>query len=553
MRTNGLCLAFLIAAAACSSSGGDPDPAPAPADPPAQPPVQPPNPPTGDEPIPARFQPIADAVQAEMASFKAPGVAIAVIEKGEVTFAHGFGTKVPGKKDPVKATTLFRIGSVTKALTATAVLRLVADGKISLDDPVDKSFPEFHFDKDATWAPAITVKDLLNHTAGQVDWFRGSVDPLHPGDDELQRFFSVDWPKIGFVMFPAGRMFDYSNPNFELAGAVIERGSGKTYRQYMKDAVFGPLGMSRTIFTAQEIQADGDVATGLATTFSTSGQPEPTPADSYDSPSERPAGFALTSVYDLAKFVKFVVKGDDKVLPSAQRIAMQSAQVDMKEVGALDHYGFGIEVMDYMQDMKTRAWYGVANIGHNGAIPGYSAEWYYVPSLDVGFISMSNTDGAYYANTWMTVLKTIGNLPAATPIPSNLAVDPSTFQAFAGEYDDPNNAGKIVVGYDASTSKLTLSIEALDAQHVTYGKTLSAITPNNFVYDIEGQPDLITFILDDKGQPEYFRTRGYVGRRAAGGNPLPARPDPAFAASRIVAAAKKNAPSVRRDLARIAP
>jgi CubicO group peptidase (beta-lactamase class C family) len=542
----GLVFTFL----ACSSSGGDPDPTPAVEPPPADPPAVQPAPPADQ--IPARFQPIADAVQAEMKSLQAPGVAIAVIEKGEVTFAHGFGTKVPKKNVPVKATTLFRIGSVTKALTATAVLRLVADGKVSLDDSVTKSFPAFHFDKDATWAPAMTVRDLLNHTAGNVDAYRGTVDPLHTGDDELQRFFSQDWPKMGYAMFPAGRMFDYANPNFEIAGCVIERASGKMYRDYMKEAVFGPLGMSRTIFTADEIQKDGDVATGLATIFSSTGDPEPTPADSYDSPSERPAGFALSSVYDLAKFVKFVVKGDDKVLPSAQRIAMSSPQVDMLQALNLDHYGFGVEVYDYLQDPKTRDWYTLRAIGHSGAIPGFSAEWHYIPELDVGFVAMSNADGAYYENTWMSVLKTVGNLPAPSAKPS-FASDPAKLPSYAGTYDDPNGVGKIVVTFESG--QLKLQVDYFDKQHVKYGPGLTPLTPNNFVYDLAGQPDVVTFILDDAGKPEYFRTRSYVGHLSTATpdpGPAPIRPDPQLA-SRIVAAAKKNAPLVKRDLARFAP
>src|SRR5207253_9180054 len=134
----------------------------------------------------------------------------------------------------VSAATMVSTITVTQALSETARLRIVADDKISHDDAVTKSFPAYHFDKDATWAPAITVRELLNHTAGQVDSYRGD-DALHTGDEELQRFFSVDWAKQGYVMFPAGRMFDYANPNFEVAGCVIERASGKTYRQYMKD------------------------------------------------------------------------------------------------------------------------------------------------------------------------------------------------------------------------------------------------------------------------------------------------------------------------------
>ncbi len=533
--------AVALAVVACSSSSGSEVAQQQPAPPADLPPAQPPAPPA-DDPIPPRFADVAAAAQAEMKELGAPGLAIAVIEHGEVTFAHGFGTKTPGKNDPVKATTLFRIGSCTKALTATAVLRLVADGKISLDDPVVKSFPEFHFTKDATWAPPITVKELLDHTAGQVDNFIG--DATTYDDSELQRYYSQDWPNVGYVMFPAGRMFDYANPNFEVAGVVVERASGKSYRQFMKEAVFGPIGMSRTIFTIDEIKADGDVADGLATTFSTNGSPMTIAKDSYDSPAERPAGFALSSVYDMAKFAKFVVKGDDTVLPSAQRVAMESPQVDIGEVLDLDHYGFGVEVNDFLTDHKGGFW-KIRNVGHSGAIPGYSAEWRYVPDLDVGVVLLSNADGAYYAKTIMTVLKTIGNL-GASQAPPDLKSDPSTFAALAGTYQDVG-VGTITIGFDSGN--LTIAIPAAAKQGAKVGPALTPVTPNNFEYTLGSDTDVVTFFYDASGKPEYVRSREYVGHRTdttTAPTHLPERP---VDASALIARAHRNAPEVRRALA----
>ncbi|MEO8799913.1 MAG: serine hydrolase domain-containing protein, partial [Polyangiaceae bacterium] len=91
---------------------------------------------TDDGPIDPKYQKFANAFDAERAKLGASGASVAIMEHGKLTFFHGFGTKGPSSKDVVKATTLFRIGSMTKALTSTALLGLVAEKKVALDIPV---------------------------------------------------------------------------------------------------------------------------------------------------------------------------------------------------------------------------------------------------------------------------------------------------------------------------------------------------------------------------------------------------------------------------------
>ena len=98
-------------------------------------------PPEGDLPIDSRFQPLVDQIQMEQAQLGAPGVAVLVMENGTITFAHGFGLKNPDAADKVDAGTLFRIGSVTKMLTTTGLLELVASGQVGLDGSGDPRDP----------------------------------------------------------------------------------------------------------------------------------------------------------------------------------------------------------------------------------------------------------------------------------------------------------------------------------------------------------------------------------------------------------------------------
>src|SRR5262245_6734647 len=117
-----------------------------------------------------RFDALVQAIEAERAALGAPGVAVAVIEDGKVTFARGFGSKDPESDVPVEATTLFRIGSVNKMLTAAAMLHDVETGDVDLDAPITTYLPDFQLTQDATWAPSIHARELLTHSSGLYDY-----------------------------------------------------------------------------------------------------------------------------------------------------------------------------------------------------------------------------------------------------------------------------------------------------------------------------------------------------------------------------------------------
>jgi len=114
--------------------------------------------------VSARYAPVIQAIEQEMATYNVPGAAVAIVEGGEVTFARGFGSKHPHYEDPVEASTLFRIGSVTKALTAVGLLQLVDQNAVDLHAPITDYLPDLSFARDANWAPSITVRQLLTYT-----------------------------------------------------------------------------------------------------------------------------------------------------------------------------------------------------------------------------------------------------------------------------------------------------------------------------------------------------------------------------------------------------
>jgi len=471
-----------------------------------------------------RFDALIAAVEAEREELGAPGVAVAVIEDGEVTFARGFGSKDPSADVPVEATTLFRIGSVNKMLTAAGLLVQVGKGTIDLDAPVTDYVPDFQFDADAEWAPSIRGEHLLTHSSGMSDYLEIDVPSSQQTDEALETFMTGQFGSVDYLMAPAGTFYNYSNPNFYMAGLLAEKATGKPYRQVMKDDVFGPLGMDRTFFLASEVLADGDYALGKSGNFP--GIPDVIHPDTYENAWARPAGYASSSVLDLAKFVRFLLDGDDAVLPKPLVDDMQSPRVNTMEYGDLVHYGYGLTVLDGVFLGSPDAFHAMKVVHHGGDIPGFAALVAYVPGLRFGFIALANADGARFTKSWVTALTTLAELPAPSS-PPDLEPDPATFSLMEGTYQDDYNVGTITV--TKVGENLEVSMPLVDQAGVPYEPVLTPYAPNGFLLGIQGTTLPVTFIPDETGAYRYFRTRAFVGIRPS----APPPPAPALGGERL--------------------
>jgi N-acyl-D-amino-acid deacylase len=177
---------------------------------------------------------VDDYVQAEMKRQGIPGVAVGIVNKGKVT-TRGYGFANVENMTPVTDETIFQSGSLGKMFTATAVMLEVEDGKLSLDDPLTKFFP----DAPATWR-SITVRNLLNHTSGIPDYTTSTFDYRKDyTEDELARMAFAQK-----LEFPAGSRWNYSNTGYALLGFIIHRVSGQFYGDVLAARVFKPLGMT---------------------------------------------------------------------------------------------------------------------------------------------------------------------------------------------------------------------------------------------------------------------------------------------------------------------
>jgi CubicO group peptidase (beta-lactamase class C family) len=179
---------------------------------------------------------VTDYVKAEMQRQHIPGLSLLVVKDGKIVRAEGFGLANVELQVPVKPETVFQSGSVGKQFTATAVMMLVEEGKIGLDDPLTKFFR----DAPATWKD-VTVRELLSHTAGFGDYpkdFDFRKDWTE--DEELKLIESIP------LAYPPGTKWEYSNFGYVTLGILIHRVTGEFYGDFLQQRIFKPLGMQST-------------------------------------------------------------------------------------------------------------------------------------------------------------------------------------------------------------------------------------------------------------------------------------------------------------------
>ena len=186
-----------------------------------------------------------DAAVAPLFQADQPGGALIVTERGRVIYRKAFGMADLARDVPMRPEMPFRIGSITKQFTAVAVMMLVDEGKLALDDDVAKVLPEFRTGR------GITVENLLTHSSGLGSYNDRPQDAASMAADvtheEILEAIAQDPPR-----FPPGEGSAYSNSGFYLLGLIIERASGMAYADFLAERIFEPLGMRSTAYEGRE-------------------------------------------------------------------------------------------------------------------------------------------------------------------------------------------------------------------------------------------------------------------------------------------------------------
>jgi len=356
----------------------------------------------------------------EMAATGTPGLAVAVIQGNRVVFARGLGVANVETGAPVTPDTLFRVGSVTKMLTAATVVTLAQEGKLSLDAPLSR--------KDKKLDPKLgqlTLDQLLSQTAGLPDFPGG--DGHEHGDESLDRF--VNWLPTRDFLLPPGAAFSYSNANYAVAGSLLSRVLGKTYADAMNEILFKPLGMTRT--TLRPLVA---MTYPLAVGHSISDLGKPAVLRPVADDSRLwPAGYAFSSVNDLSRFLIAVLNGGQvdgrQALRSGVAAQLLTPHIPIPtNVFKNGAYGYGF----FLQDDR-----GLRRAEHGGELPGYGAEIRMFPERRVAVIVLMNREGVRFNKTFDKAFDLLlGPKPKeeTPPPPAELKMTPEEMADYAGSY-----------------------------------------------------------------------------------------------------------------------
>lgn len=313
---------------------------------------------------------LPEFIEAAATKLGIPGVAVGVWADGSESYAcHGV-TSIENPL-PVNQDTLFVLGSVTKTYTATALMRLVADGKVELDAPVRRYVPEFAL-PDEQAAAEITVLQLLNHTAG-LDW-RMPVD-AGEGDDALA-VYVAKLAELELIM-PPGTRASYSQVGYNLAGRIIEKVTGQTYEEAISSLVLEPFGLSHSFF------APGDVMTRR---FAVGHNLDEDGTSSIARPwkharNDNPGGGLASSVADQIRWARFHLGDGAGVLPTDVLHQMKEQTVELRGSTLGDAIGIGW----FLRDVD-----GVRTVGHGGSANGQFADLVIVPERNFAVVVVSN-------------------------------------------------------------------------------------------------------------------------------------------------------------------
>jgi CubicO group peptidase (beta-lactamase class C family) len=232
-------------------------------------------PPNSSRPIsPAGIQKSerVDAVFRRLVKRETPGAAVIVIQDGKTVLERGYGLANLETRKPITSDTAFLLASVTKQFTAMAIMILADRGELKYDDPLGKFFPEF-----LPFAQEVTVRMLLNHTTGfpeydELFWKRGLIDDDWPRSSKSPRSAFEPTSKDALnlladaktLSFRPGEEYEYSNSGYVILAQIVEKVSGQRFSKFLKENIFDPLGMNRSILYDETRPGVRNVATSYA-------------------------------------------------------------------------------------------------------------------------------------------------------------------------------------------------------------------------------------------------------------------------------------------------
>lgn len=385
---------------------------------------------------PARFsdamraQRLADAypeIDRQMRVFVAreriPGAAWAVIVDGHVVHLGVSGLRDLAADEPVREDSVFRIASMTKSFTAMAILQLRDEGKLSLDDPVERYVPQMvRWRYPTSDSPRLTIRHLLTHAEGFPEDNPWGDQQLSMSEREFDALLATG---VAFSNAP-GLAYEYSNTGYAILGRVVAQVSGIPYARYVQEHILQPLGMTATTFDPEAVtpsrRTQGYRLEGDAWRL------EPQLGDG----AFGAMGGLLTSIADLGRYVALFLDAypardgaDSGPLSRASLREMQQAwrsrPIKVSRIDSTDGtvqlnaaaYGYGLRISQTCEFGHI--------VAHSGGLPGFGSQMRWLPDYGVGLVAMGNLTYTSWGTAFDTALEALrrtGGLQARAPTPS---------------------------------------------------------------------------------------------------------------------------------------
>lgn len=363
-------------------------------------------------------------VQTIMKEERIPGVGLAVIARDGSSWATGLGVADVASGRPATADTLFRIGSITKNFVSLAVLMLVEEGRLSLDDEVKTLLPEVVFSNPWEASDPVRVVHLLEHTTGF--------------DDIALREYALDAPDSmtvlqGLAYHPASRTsrwrpgtrMAYCNAGPAVAAAIVEKLAGRRFEDFVAERIFAPLGMSAATFFRPD-------AARAATLYHEDGT-TPYP---YWRVLMRPAGSVNASAAEMARYARLLLgrgalDGTTFVSPASIERMERPASSWGARAGLVTGYALG--------NYATLRDDGFVWQGHNGGVEGGLATLQYLPREGAGVVILQNSGNGDGARRLEDAVKSFATLGLTKPVAPPAARVPAEVQAAFSGYWLPSN------------------------------------------------------------------------------------------------------------------
>lgn len=328
---------------------------------------------------------LAEWLPDKMADWKVPGIGIAVVRDGEVVLAEGYGLRDREQGLPVTADTVFAIGSSSKAFAAASVAIMVDDGKLEWDKPVRDYLPNFKL-KDDFASERMTPRDLLCHRSGlprhDLMWYNSTATR----EQMIDRLRHLE-PNRDFRAY-----WQYQNLMYMTAGYLAGKAAGTSWEEVVRTRIFEPLGMKTANFSVDESQQLPDFALPYKEK-----DDEVLKIDFRNITEVGPAGSINASVSEMAQWVRLQLAkgklGDRQIISEANMRHLHSPQMVIDD--PLWSELFGSDRVSYALGWFLHTFHGETLIQHGGNIDGFSALVSFMPSHNIGVVTLTNLNGNF--------------------------------------------------------------------------------------------------------------------------------------------------------------